>query len=61
MVSGAADVTLTLGLFMGCSLALVGVTYRTLDAVGVPNHYVRSLVTTLVAVAGAFLILDFLF
>ncbi|MWG33557.1 hypothetical protein [Halomarina oriensis] len=61
MVSGLVDAVLTLGLLAACSLALVGVTYRSLDAVGVPNHYVRSLVATLVAVAGAFLLLDFLF
>lgn len=61
MVSGLADAALTLGLLAVCSLALVGVTYRTLDAVGVPNHYVRSLVTTVVAVAGAFVVLDLLF
>ncbi|MFD1512591.1 hypothetical protein [Halomarina rubra] len=60
MVSGLLDATLTLGLLAACSLALVGTTYRSLDRLGVPNHYLRSLVTSVVATVGGYLLLGLL-
>jgi hypothetical protein len=56
MVSGALDVALTFGLYLVSSIAVARVVYPSLDRLGVPNHYLRSGLTTVVALSGGLFI-----
>lgn len=59
MVSGLFDFALTWGIVVVAAFALSGVVSRLLDAVGVPSHRLRSVVSAVLAVLGGITVAGF--